>query len=81
MSASVVSEDIEDEQESLILDIDMIQNHGVGAADIAKLKTAGYWTVAVSSHYILECLRCCLRLMTVCPRCHQEDSEQDQGFQ
>jgi hypothetical protein len=59
------------QQESLILDIDMIQNHGkfpghltyasivinsvgVGATDIAKLKSAGYWTVVVSLDTCLQ---------------------------
>ncbi|CAF9919799.1 MAG: hypothetical protein GOMPHAMPRED_001871 [Gomphillus americanus] len=60
MPASVVAEDIE--EEDLIIDIDSIQAHGnhwyilevdqahyilgVGAADISKLKTNGYYTVA-----------------------------------
>ena len=32
-----------------ILDIDGIQSHGVGAADITKLKANGYFTVTVGS--------------------------------
>ena len=32
----------------MIQEIDLIQNHGVGAADINKLKAAGYFTIAVS---------------------------------
>ncbi|MCJ1409029.1 Meiotic recombination protein dmc1 [Ptychographa xylographoides] len=36
----------EDEDEEFIVDIDRIQAHGVGAADITKLKTNGYYTIA-----------------------------------
>ncbi|KAI9791710.1 MAG: Meiotic recombination protein dmc1 [Peltula sp. TS41687] len=34
------------EQEGFIVDIDSIQAHGVGAADITKLKSNGYYTIA-----------------------------------
>jgi meiotic recombination protein DMC1 len=29
------------------MDIDGIQDHGIGAADITKLKASGFYTVAV----------------------------------
>ncbi|KAJ5929745.1 Meiotic recombination protein dmc1 [Penicillium verhagenii] len=40
--------DIDDEydDENFIVDIDGIQSHGIGAADITKLKANGYYTVA-----------------------------------
>ncbi|MCJ1339526.1 Meiotic recombination protein dmc1 [Bachmanniomyces sp. S44760] len=44
-ASSVGGDDIEDE--AFIIDIDSIQAHGVGAADITKLKANGYYTVAV----------------------------------
>lgn len=31
------------------MDIDSIQAHGIGAADITKLKANGFYTVAVSA--------------------------------
>ncbi|KAI9756888.1 MAG: Meiotic recombination protein dmc1 [Lichina confinis] len=42
---SVVEEDFDDDA-GFILDIDSIQAHGVGAADITKLKGSGYYTIA-----------------------------------
>jgi hypothetical protein len=35
-------------QQAFIVDIDSIQTHGIGAADITKLKANGFYTVAVS---------------------------------
>lgn len=32
------------------MDIDSIQAHGIGAADITKLKANGFYTVAVRAH-------------------------------
>ncbi|KAF3273971.1 Meiotic recombination protein dmc1 [Orbilia oligospora] len=40
-------DDFDSDEDSMIIDIDQLQNHGIGAADIAKLRAAGYWTVAV----------------------------------
>lgn len=34
--------------QNFIVDIDSIQAHGIGAADITKLKANGFYTVAVS---------------------------------
>lgn len=34
--------------QDFILDIDGIQAHGIGAADITKLKANGFYTIAVS---------------------------------
>lgn len=34
--------------QSFIVDIDSIQAHGIGAADITKLKANGFYTVTVS---------------------------------
>ncbi|CAF9929622.1 Meiotic recombination protein dmc1 [Imshaugia aleurites] len=45
MTASTAGDDFDDEE--FIVDIDGIQAHGVGAADITKLKANGYYTVAV----------------------------------
>ncbi|KAK4899926.1 Meiotic recombination protein dmc1 [Elasticomyces elasticus] len=45
MPASVASSD-DGEQESFIVDIEQLQNHGINAADITKLKTASYHTVS-----------------------------------
>ncbi|MCJ1236728.1 Meiotic recombination protein dmc1 [Varicellaria rhodocarpa] len=44
MPASTIGDDFDDED--FIIDIDGIQSHGVGAADITKLKANGYYTVA-----------------------------------
>jgi hypothetical protein len=35
--------------QNFILDIDGIQAHGIGAADITKLKANGFYTIAVSA--------------------------------
>ncbi|MCJ1420531.1 Meiotic recombination protein dmc1 [Xylographa parallela] len=42
MSSSTGDEELDDEE--FIVDIDGIQAHGVGAADIIKLKANGYYT-------------------------------------
>ncbi|MCJ1257148.1 Meiotic recombination protein dmc1 [Lignoscripta atroalba] len=44
MPASAIGDDVDDEE--FIVDIDGIQAHGIGAADITKLKANGYYTVA-----------------------------------
>ncbi|MCJ1246944.1 Meiotic recombination protein dmc1 [Trapelia coarctata] len=44
MPGSTVEDELDDEE--FIVDIDGIQAHGVGAADITKLKANGYYTVA-----------------------------------
>ncbi|KAF2720467.1 hypothetical protein K431DRAFT_285771 [Polychaeton citri CBS 116435] len=44
MPASVISDDEVEEQ--LIVDIDQLQAHGIGQADIGKMKAAGLYTVA-----------------------------------
>ncbi|MCJ1429523.1 Meiotic recombination protein dmc1 [Sticta canariensis] len=44
MPASITGDDFDDED--FIVDIDSIQAHGVGAADITKLKANGYYTIA-----------------------------------
>jgi RNA polymerase subunit RPABC4/transcription elongation factor Spt4 len=64
--------------QDFIVDIDTIQSHGIGAADITKLKVNGYYTVAVS----IKQLNCDIRLtVTVCPRCNEKDAAEDQGLQ
>ncbi|MCJ1343996.1 Meiotic recombination protein dmc1, partial [Peltigera leucophlebia] len=45
MPASTAGDEYGDD-EDFIIDIDSIQAHGVGAADITKLKTNGYYTIA-----------------------------------
>ncbi|KAJ5312951.1 hypothetical protein PENANT_c018G04605 [Penicillium antarcticum] len=45
MPGSVASDEFEDD-ELFIVDIDTIQSHGIGAADITKLKASGFYTVA-----------------------------------
>ncbi|KAI5843992.1 meiotic recombination protein DMC1, partial [Morchella snyderi] len=40
------TEDFGDDDIDFIMDVDQLQNHGIGASDIAKLKSAGYWTIA-----------------------------------
>ncbi|WPH04848.1 Meiotic recombination protein DMC1 [Acrodontium crateriforme] len=45
MPTSVASSE-DGENESFIVDIDQLQSHGIGQADILKLKAAGYHTVA-----------------------------------
>ncbi|MCJ1362349.1 Meiotic recombination protein dmc1 [Acarospora aff. strigata] len=45
MPASTAGDDIDDD-DSFIVDIDGIQSHGVGAADITKLKSNGFYTIA-----------------------------------
>lgn len=47
MPASITGDDFD--EEDFIVDIDSIQAHGVGAADITKLKANGYYTVAVNT--------------------------------
>ncbi|KAJ6264395.1 hypothetical protein Dda_0541 [Drechslerella dactyloides] len=48
MPGSVNADDdiFDSDDETMIIDIDQLQNQGIGAADIAKLRAAGYWTVA-----------------------------------
>jgi hypothetical protein len=41
-------------QDGFIVDIDAIQAHGIGAVDISKLKTSGYYTIAVRFPTILR---------------------------
>ncbi|MCJ1436217.1 Meiotic recombination protein dmc1 [Xylographa pallens] len=50
MSSSTGEEELDDEE--FIVDIDGIQAHGVGAADIIKLKANGYYTVTVSGRHV-----------------------------
>ncbi|XP_072029995.1 meiotic recombination protein DMC1/LIM15 homolog [Amphiura filiformis] len=38
-------ENMDDEEESFFQDIDLLQNHGINAADIKKLKTSGICTI------------------------------------
>ncbi|CAG8947360.1 unnamed protein product [Penicillium salamii] len=45
MPGSVGSDEFNDD-EAFIVDIDSIQSHGIGAADITKLKSNGFYTVA-----------------------------------
>ena len=48
MPASVASgEEDEYEVSPIIIDIEDLQNHGINASDIGKLKSHGYHTVAV----------------------------------
>ncbi|KAK7520490.1 hypothetical protein IWZ03DRAFT_139617 [Phyllosticta citriasiana] len=47
MPGSVASDESGDDV--FIVDIDQIQAHGISAVDITKLKTNGYYTVAVSA--------------------------------
>ncbi|KAH7086316.1 meiotic recombination protein-like protein dmc1 [Paraphoma chrysanthemicola] len=46
MAPSSVASDDSANDDGLIVDIDAIQAHGIGAVDIAKLKANGYYTVA-----------------------------------
>ncbi|KAI9719254.1 MAG: hypothetical protein M1812_003584 [Candelaria pacifica] len=55
MTFSNAADDIDDD-EGFIVDIDSIQAHGVGAADITKLKANGYYTTAVRRGYLLNSL-------------------------
>ncbi|KAF2493899.1 Rad51-domain-containing protein [Lophium mytilinum] len=45
MPSSVASDDSLND-DGFIVDIDAIQAHGIGAVDISKLKTSGYYTIA-----------------------------------
>ncbi|KAK6539535.1 Meiotic recombination protein dmc1 [Orbilia ellipsospora] len=45
-STNAEDDGFDSDEETVIIDIDQLQNHGIGAADIAKLRAAGYWTVA-----------------------------------
>ncbi|KAI9670026.1 MAG: Meiotic recombination protein dmc1 [Alyxoria varia] len=45
MPASVATDEV-DGDEAFIVDIDTLQSHGIGAADITKLKANGYFTIA-----------------------------------
>ncbi|KAI9754767.1 MAG: Meiotic recombination protein dmc1 [Chaenotheca gracillima] len=46
MTVSIVGDEFDEDEESFIVDIDSIQAHGIGAADITKLKANGYYTTA-----------------------------------
>ncbi|EMD59739.1 hypothetical protein COCSADRAFT_253375 [Bipolaris sorokiniana ND90Pr] len=46
MAAESVASDDEHNDDSFIVDIDAIQAHGIGAVDISKLKSNGYYTIA-----------------------------------
>ncbi|KAL9627349.1 MAG: hypothetical protein Q9164_007631, partial [Protoblastenia rupestris] len=46
MTASQQEPEDDYDEESFIIDIDDIQAHGIGAADITKLKANGFYTVA-----------------------------------
>lgn len=75
--------------QNFILDIDGIQAHGIGAADITKLKANGFYTVAVSAstlttlppsifqaHAIPN-----LTIHPVRPRRHPQDPLENKRFQ
>jgi hypothetical protein len=47
MPASVAASDGEEETQSQIYDIEMLTAHGINAADVKKLKSAGYFSVGV----------------------------------
>ncbi|KAI9848301.1 MAG: Meiotic recombination protein dmc1 [Sclerophora amabilis] len=47
MPVSIAGDEFDDDEENYIVDIDTIQAHGIGAADITKLKINGYYTTAV----------------------------------
>lgn len=65
------------------MDIDGIQAHGIGAADITKLKANGFYTVAVRINPYMEVqLTSELTMVSpVRPRRHSPDTVEDQGFQ
>ncbi|KAH7394339.1 DNA repair protein RAD51 [Pyrenochaeta sp. MPI-SDFR-AT-0127] len=46
MAPSSVASDDSNNDDGFIVDIDAIQAHGIGAVDIAKLKSNGYYTIA-----------------------------------
>ncbi|CAN9111249.1 unnamed protein product [Alternaria alternata] len=46
MGASSVASDDSNNDDGFIVDIDAIQAHGIGAVDISKLKSNGYYTIA-----------------------------------
>lgn len=67
--------------QDFILEIDSIQAHGIGAADITKLKANGFYTVAVSA---FPSQLTPVRVADSCSVCswrHTQDSTQDQGLQ
>ena len=65
-------------KKDFIVDIDTIQSHGIGAADITKLKANGFYTVAVSIqsivsyHYLTTIVR---------PWRNPKDAAEDQRLQ
>lgn len=88
MPGSVGSDEFDDD-EDFILDIDGIQAHGIGAADITKLKANGFYTVAVStstlttsSPSIVQAYAIpSLTIHPVRPRCHPQNPLKDKRFQ
>ncbi|KAF1924824.1 uncharacterized protein M421DRAFT_271496 [Didymella exigua CBS 183.55] len=46
MPSSVASDDVAGNDDSLIVDIEAIQAHGISVPDIGKLKNNGYYTIA-----------------------------------
>ncbi|RPB25249.1 DMC1 protein [Terfezia boudieri ATCC MYA-4762] len=46
MGATTEAAEYDSDDDSGIQEVDQLQNHGVGAADINKLKAAGYFTIA-----------------------------------
>ncbi|KAL6152692.1 Meiotic recombination protein dmc1 [Exserohilum turcicum] len=46
MAPSSVASDDDNNDDGFIVDIDAIQAHGIGAVDISKLKSNGYYTIA-----------------------------------
>lgn len=67
------------------MDIDGIQAHGIGAADITKLKASGFYTVAVRMYtQVSEQVQLTAELTIlypVCPRRYPPDTLEDQGLQ
>ncbi|THC98737.1 hypothetical protein EYZ11_001800 [Aspergillus tanneri] len=45
MPGSDTSDEFNDDGDAFIVDVDSIQAHGIGAADITKLKANGFYTV------------------------------------
>ncbi|KAI5306741.1 hypothetical protein KEM56_007367 [Ascosphaera pollenicola] len=54
MPGSILEEDASNDQDDFIQDIDQIQAHGIGAADITKLKANGFYTVSRGQGYFVE---------------------------
>ncbi|RAH53913.1 hypothetical protein BO85DRAFT_146513 [Aspergillus piperis CBS 112811] len=81
MPGSDTSDEFNDDV--FIVDIDTIQAHGIGVADITKLKTNGYYTVAVCivRSIIGSLKRASLLTCSVCSRCYPQESVEDKGIQ